>query len=173
LLSVLIRFHSLHAGVAAHWDYKLQNKLANSSNEASTEQRLSLPATSSVAIEMTVESLATDNLAEDVIKKAPDIASTKSKIQSYIEALSTSRESLVKNNVFIFISSSESALDGRIVSIDPSASHVSDVLKEYGCDVESSTMNIYRNGVRATCDDQLSNGDVLTLPSSIINLIEF
>lgn len=121
---------------------------------------------------MTVESLATDNL-EDVIKKAPDIASTKSKIQSYIEALSTSRESLVKNNVFIFISSSESALDGRIVSIDPSASYVSDVLRQYGCDIETSTMNIYRNGVRATCDDQLSNGDVLTLPSSIINLIEF
>jgi hypothetical protein len=93
-------------------------------------------------------------------------------IASYIKALTTSCKSLVKNNVFIFISSSESALDGRIISLDPSSCMVADVLTQHGAAAEKDIIDhvshgsivLYRNGVRVALDDELCNGDVLTLP---------
>lgn len=160
-------------GVAAHWDYKLQNKMTKAFNEGSTEQPLALPG--SVDAE-TVEPLLSELPTDDIIKQAPDITPSKDRVGSYIDALTTSRESLVKNNVFIFISSSENALDGRIVSIDPASSRVSDVLKQYGSTMSSAIPNehvMYRNGVSISQDESLSNGDVLTLPACLIEQINF
>ena len=160
-------------GVAAHWDYKLQNKTTNALNEGSTEQPLALPA--SVDAE-TFEPLLSELPTDDIIKQAPDITPSKDRVGSYIDALTTSRESLVKNNVFIFISSSKSALDGRIVSIDPASNRVSDVLKQYGSTMSSAIHNehvMYRNGVSISQDESLSNGDVLTLPACLIEQVNF
>ena len=116
---------------------------------------------------------------DNIIRQAPDVGS-KDKVASYIEALTTSREHLVKNNVFIFISSTENALDGRIVSLNPTSSLVSDLLNQYfnvaDCDVIAnmniSEVNIYRNGVKVDHSDELVNGDVVTLPPELIELLE-
>lgn len=159
-------------GVAAHWDYKLQNKMANALPH-DPKILLALPAAS---IDKHHE---VDPIPVETSQDKP--AAEKGRIASYIEALATSRERLVKNNVFIFISSSESALDGRIISLDPSSCMVADVLTRHGAAVENDIIDhvfrgsimLYRNGVRVALDDELCNGDVLTLPPSVISLIEF
>merc|ERR1712192_101343 len=100
----------------------------------------------------------------------------KGRVASYIEALATSREAIVQNNVFIFLSSTESALDGTIISVNSSAK-VSDVLKQYvkldrdnDYDLDLDEVVIYQNGVRLkTLEKELSNGDVLTVTSGILD----
>ena len=124
-----------------------------------------------------MEHVPSKKIFQDTIEHVPGVKS-KDRIASYIDALATSRESLVKNNIFIFISSSKSALDGRIVSIDPNSSLVIDVLKQYGSGsvtdiIKSGSIQMYRNGVRIFLDEELVNGDVLTLPPQIIDLIDF
>ena len=119
-----------------------------------------------------------DNHINDVSYTALAVES-KGRIVSSIEALKTSQESLVKSHLFIFISSTVNALDGRIVSLDPSASLVSDVFKQYACetdggsvtDVAFESIEMCRNGIRISLEEELSNGDVLTLPPSAIDLI--
>ena len=157
-------------GVAAHWDYKLQRKMPNALGESTYEKPSALPASidAELAIEPTPE-------LNDIIIEAPSVAS-KDRVGSYIDALTTSRESLVKNYVFIFISSTESALDGRIISLDPTANLCSDVFKQYGGNVTPEILKeivLYRNGIRISLNDDLTNGDVLTLTPEVIDMIEF
>jgi len=148
--------------VTAHWDYKLQNKMANT-----------LPHDSKILLALPAASIDKHEVEPIPVETSQDKpAAEKGRIASYIEALATSRESLVKNNVFIFISSSESALDGRIISLDPSSCMVADVLTQHGAAAEKDIIDhvshgsivLYRNGVRVALDDELCNGDVLTLP---------
>ena len=102
----------------------------------------------------------------------------KGRVASYIEALATSREAIVQNNVFVFLSSTESALDGTIISVNSSAK-VSDVLKQYvkldrddDDSLDLDEVVIYQNGVRLkTLEKELSNGDVLTVTSGILDNI--
>ena len=172
---ILMCLHSPHPflcqipiGVAAHWDYKLQNKISTS------EQPLAL--TPSFDSKILDEPILIDG---NIIRQAPDVGS-KDKTASYIDALTTSRENLVKNNVFIFISSTKNALDGRIVSLNPSSSLVSDLLNQHFNVAERGVirnMNIsevimYRNGVKVNLSDELVNGDVVTLPPELIELLE-
>lgn len=155
-------------GVAAHWDYKLQNKISTS------EQPLALtPSFDSKKLDAPIL------IDGHIIRQAPYVGS-KDKTASYIDALTTSRENLVKNNVFIFISSTKNALDGRIVSLNPSSSLVSDLLNQHFNVAERGVirnMNIsevimYRNGVKVNLSDELVNGDVVTLPPELIELLE-
>ena len=162
-------------GVAAHWDYKLRNK---------TE--IMLPGeplfhlnTTKLALRSEIQPVEKEVEEVDTseVVKRPSRDTQKGRIASYIDALTSSRESIVQNNLFFFISSTKSALDGKIVSIDPSAPNVADVLKKFGAningrvieDIACGTLEIYRNGVMVSLDEDLSNGDVLTLPHSIID----
>lgn len=147
-------------GVAAHWDYKL--KPLSSGNTP----MLALPS-----------EIKPVEAAEVSITEVSSKVSQKGRVASYIDALTTSRETIVQNNLFVFLSSTESALDGRIVSTDPSASYIADVLEKYGAtddrrildDISDGTLKIYQNGIISSLNERLSNGDVLTLPSIIID----
>lgn len=147
-------------GVAAHWDYKL--KPLSSGNTP----MLALPS-----------EIKPVEAAEVGITEVSSKVSQKGRVASYIDALTTSRETIVQNNLFVFLSSTESALDGRIVSTDPSASYIADVLEKYGAtddrrildDISDGTLKIYQNGIISSLNERLSNGDVLTLPSIIID----
>jgi hypothetical protein len=154
-------------GVAAHWDYKLQNKVIQSLPESF------LPEGITPVLPPLYESIP----EEQSIVAYPSRAIQKGRIASYIDALATSRETIVQNNLFVFLSSTEQAIDGNIVSIDPSATQVADVLKKFGANIEGNMLDdittgaltIYRNGVGTSLDEELYNGDVLTLPSIILD----
>lgn len=154
-------------GVAAHWDYKLQNKVIEDLPGASHPSRITpmLPLLSELESE------------EQIIVNNPTRAAKKGRIASYIDALAASRETIVQNNLFVFLSSTERAIDGHIVSIDPSANKVADVLRKFGTNVDekmlnhipTGALNIYRNGVGTSLDEELYNGDVLTLPLVLLD----
>jgi len=156
-------------GVAAHWDYKLQNKAMQS-----------LPPSKPVLQENTSKSLSI--LAKEVTvgssrgtSKGRSRGTNKGRIASYIEALTTSRKDIVQNNIFVFLSSTKKALDGRIVSVDPKNCHIRDVLQVDivkdmidECvlnDILEGNLKLLRNGVSTSFDAVVCNGDVITLPS--------
>ncbi|KAL7521611.1 hypothetical protein ACHAWX_006289 [Stephanocyclus meneghinianus] len=131
---VQIRSEEMHQiaeyGIAAHWDYKLQSKTEKSFFDNSNGKPFALPPPSR-DVENVDKSMSSGQLAQDIVRPTSDTTSI-GQITSYIEALTTSREILVENNVFVFISSSKNALDGRLISLDPSSRLVADVLMQYG-----------------------------------------
>jgi hypothetical protein len=166
-----IRSEEMHRvaefGVAAHWDYKLQNKLIPPlpGKPSPSGSSLELPLLSEI------------NLKDKTRMNSPSRVTQKGRIASYIEALTTSRESIMQNNLFVFLSSTNRAIDGKIVGIDPSATQVAEVLKKLGATIDGKminaitvgTLKIFRNGLSTSLDEELHNGDVLTLPSIILN----
>ncbi len=161
-------------GVAAHWDYKLQNKVTI----CLPDNPPSYGNTSMLALRSEIQP---EEVYSATVNRSPTREPQKGRIASYIDALTSSRETIVQNNLFFFISSTKSALDGKIVSIDPSYSNVADVLKKYGANIDrrvmddilGGTLEIYRNGVIISKDEELCNGDVLTLPHFIIDYLTF
>ena len=161
-------------GVAAHWDYKLQNKEIPD-KPLSYGNTTIIPHSSDVRLEEEEADTAT-------VTNIPSRELPKGRIASYIDALTSSRETIEQNNLFFFISSTKSALDGKIVSIDPSASSVTDILKKYSAEMYETLIDdiaavgpeIYRNGVTIiSLDEELCNGDILTFPPFIINCLTF
>jgi hypothetical protein len=163
-------------GVAAHWDYKLQNK----ATICLPDKPLSHGNIAMIGLRSEMQPMG-EEVDNTTVNKSPTREPHKGRIASYIDALTSSRETIVQNNLFFFISSTKSALDGKIVCIDPSSCNVADVLKKYGANIEGrviddisgGTLEIYRNGVIISMDDELCNGDVLTLPHFIIDYLAF
>ena len=85
---------------------------------------------------------------------------------SYIEALTSAREDIKANNVFVFISSTASANDGKILPLSLGAT-VADALRKaedrYGMNLNESKLLI--NGQEISMDDELENGDVDVIAS--------
>lgn len=175
---VQIRSDEMHRiaefGVAAHWDYKLQNKTPSLPDKSVTQNNTAI-----LALPSGGSSIGVLAKADTKMEQFPEsqLSSTqKSRVASYIEALATSREQIVQNSMFVFLSSTESALDGKIVSIDPGLCTVADVISKYEGDAIDEEMlsgvsngyQIYKNGLPASLDTPVSNGDVLTLPGDVV-----
>ncbi len=159
-------------GVAAHWDYKLTKKslpIDASWNSDMYNSGLALPASGLSTTSFDENEIAVVDSIDTILTGQLDTPSQettrKSRIASYIEALAASRENIARKNLFVFLSSTRSALDGRIVSVDPSENTVGDVLNKYGAlGIEESDFKVYKNGIQTTLAEELSNGDVLTAP---------
>lgn len=158
---VQVRSEEMHKvaeyGEAAHWDYKTQTKASRSLPEANSG---SLPALSQSSMtDLFQDAQNTTSLGRE------GKARKKSRIASYIDSLASSRDVIVENNLFIFVSTTDSALDGKIVSVDPGLSSITDLLDSLGVDLGEDDLHIYKNGIRVmTLDDKLCNGDVVTIP---------
>ena len=169
-------------GVAAHWDYKVLNKMIKTLPQSLPSgvniPTLALPSVATTAIN-NIENISTRDFIEVDIPETPDTSlrndARKGRIASYIEALTTARQNLVQTNLFVFLSSTGSALDGKLVSIDPSACTVASVLEKYGITIDESirALEIYQNGMSTSLAKELCNGDVLTLPELILNQLSF
>ena len=152
-------------GEAAHWDYKAQTKVTRSLPEASSTLPALLPQSS-------VKDLFRDAQNTTSLAKEGKVRK-KSRIASYIDSLASSRDVIVENNLFIFVSTTDSALDGKIVSVDPCLSSIIDLLESLGIDFAEDDLHmVYKNGIRATRDDELCNGDVLTIPKKYRDTIK-
>jgi ppGpp synthetase/RelA/SpoT-type nucleotidyltranferase len=175
---VQIRSQAMHRvsefGVAAHWDYKLQNKATISLPDTPLYLG-NITAIDDLNSEETIHLVEIEDMNATLTMTSSSRDVNKSRISSYIDALTSSREMIIQNNLFIFISSTKSALDGRIVSINPSESKVADVLKKFGARVCSDGNNpeLYINGVTVSLNKTLCNGDVLTLPHIMIDDMTF
>merc|ERR1719291_1019252 len=171
---VQIRSEEMHEnseyGKAAHWDYKQLTKQAHQALPAEATPPLggnkAVPTLAQINYEMQQVEINATHCEFTGIKSS----AKKSRITSYIDALAMSRKSLVESNIFVFVSSTESSLDGRLITIDPRACGVNDVLKRFGVELNNSH-KVFKNGSVARHSDILSNGDVLTLPSEFIDRV--
>ena len=151
-------------GEAAHWDYKTQTKASRSLPEASSRTLPALPQSSLTDLLQDTQNTTSLERGEKVQKK--------SRIASYIDSLASSRDVIVENNLFIFVSTTDSALDGKIVSVDPGLSCIIDLLESLGVDFgEDDLHRVYKNGIHVAKDDITCNGDVLTIPKKYIDKI--
>jgi ppGpp synthetase/RelA/SpoT-type nucleotidyltranferase len=155
---VQVRSEKMHRfaefGVAAHWDYKADNKkLLLPSSRA--------PSVSSKAGPVSKSRKARKGNASDSSRmtKFSDMDS------AYINALHDAREHLVRSNVYVFLSGSISDLEGGHLLSLRAGSQVVDILAELGrkFDVRTDKNNfqVWRNGQLALPDEVVGNGDVI------------
>mmetsp|Transcript_25355 Transcript_25355/g.37196 ORF Transcript_25355/g.37196 Transcript_25355/m.37196 type:complete len:481 (+) Transcript_25355:237-1679(+) len=82
------------------------------------------------------------------------------RIASYIEALTTARDNLVQKNVFVFISPSNSALDGKILPLSTDACTVADALEE--AQVRYGDMLLFSNYAETAYEEEEEDGEEKT-----------
>lgn len=139
---VQVRSENMHRvaefGIAAHWDYKANNRKLPS-------------AASIIAAQDGVMNHSTDS------KKFMD--------SEYIGALDKSREYLRRSSVYIFLAGSISDLEGGLLLSLQTGSQIVDILKElnarFNIETSSHEFKVWRNGKVASPDDCVGNGDVV------------
>ena len=154
---------------ASHWTYKGHqdvHTIAAGKSVGSESSIVVFPQTSSLALPQ---------------RKTPDLldaedeklGSRKKKTMNglYIDALSTSaRDDLLDNATFIFVSSTNNAFDGKIISL-PVGSNVRDALGfiserldlQIDSNYELGASNFKINGNLVELDEKIHNGDILTI----------
>lgn len=155
---VQVRSEKMHRiaefGVAAHWDYKADNK------------KLLLPSSSAPSVSSKAGPVSESR------KTRKGHASDSSRMtkfgdmdSAYINALHDARECLVRSNVYVFLSGSISDLEGGHLLSLRAGSQVVDILAELGrkFDVRTDKNNfqVWRNGQLALPDEVVGNGDVI------------
>lgn len=150
---VQVRSERMHRiaefGVAAHWDYKADNMhlLPPSTLGPSSTQKLQQEAD-----------------VVDHVKGSSDDDSD----SSYISALESARESLISENVYVFLAGSISELEGgRLLSL-PAGSRVYEIFeqleKQFGIKTrQKDGYQVWRNGQLSIPNETVGNGDVLLL----------
>ncbi|KAL3939879.1 MAG: hypothetical protein SGBAC_005483 [Bacillariaceae sp.] len=143
---VQVRSSKMHKlaefGIAAHWDYKANNR--------------KLP------------SLAGSACSQDV-NSSHGSESRISTDSEYIGALDNAREHLQQSSVYVFLAGSISDLEGGLLISLEAGSQIVDILKELKTrfDIETSShkLQVWRNGNLALPDDCVRNGDVVLFRS--------
>lgn len=183
---VQIRSEDMHVkseyGVAAHWDYKLESGAKEKRAIAlpMIESATGIPKKSPILLENSDENT-TDYCMDLKVAGIEDTKANEVKIESltrssalksYTSALSTAREHLINNSLFVFFMTPNTEVQGKVVGL-PMGSLVADALIEIceRCNLSvpasfgSSDFDVFLNGELANLHDSLNNGDTLMVPS--------
>lgn len=158
---VQVRSSEMHAqaefGVSAHWDYKLAGQKEASSGA------LAPRALAAASLHETAALWAlADESVEDGTVDMPELSTSRVLTESYVDALMTAKDDILKKQIYVFIVGGPEAQDqGELISV-PVDSSVGDAIE----DIEgmlSAKVQVWRNGRPADTTDRLENGDVMMI----------
>lgn len=168
---VQIRSEAMHINLefrdASHWTYKGHQDVhaIAAGKSVGSEGIVVLPQASPIALPQQK----TPDLLDAEDKKL-GLRKKKTTKSLYIDALTSARDDLLDNATFIFVSSTNNAFDGKIVSVLV-GSNVRDALgficERFDLQIDSNykleASNLKINGNLVELDEKINNGDILTI----------
>jgi ppGpp synthetase/RelA/SpoT-type nucleotidyltranferase len=189
-LEVQVRSSEMHQvaeiGLASHWDYKAtqkQKRKVLQSEQSSFEVTIQGTDTadhSSDAYLRKVQQwhwnrhggMRTENTAEAVVissdsrERADRIRARTDRLRPYLQAFSTTQSDLVRDHVFVFLTTSNS--EGSKVLALPSGACVLDAMREVERTMGIPKLSAFSlNGLETSITKQLQNGDILKFQPSM------